>query len=242
MTVLEANGDFDAGDVWATRTFPMRETGKGSIYRHEVRRGAIDALSRRSTRSSRAGRPSSRRGRRARARPCAPADDSRTCARSTGAPTPPRRCSARSARPRATRACSTRSPASASTCSAATASAACAALRASSSRSATGRSAGRPSTAPSGSPTSGDRRAGHPLQAAGDARARARRPPDRRRRRSPCPCTAARAEDTYREISYEEDAGVGYLHFDFYNGAMSTEQCRRLRDAYLTRVRAGRRT
>jgi putative two-component system hydrogenase maturation factor HypX/HoxX len=26
---------------------------------------------------------------------------------------------------------------------------------------------------------------------------------------------------------------VGYLHFDFYNGAMSTEQCRRLREAYL---------
>jgi putative two-component system hydrogenase maturation factor HypX/HoxX len=38
---------------------------------------------------------------------------------------------------------------------------------------------------------------------------------------------------TYREISYEEKAGVGYLTFDFYNGAMSTEQCRRLREAYL---------
>src|SRR5512133_779408 len=41
------------------------------------------------------------------------------------------------------------------------------------------------------------------------------------------------AEHTFREIAYEEQAGVGYLHFDFYNGAMSTEQCRRLRDAYL---------
>jgi putative two-component system protein, hydrogenase maturation factor HypX/HoxX len=37
---------------------------------------------------------------------------------------------------------------------------------------------------------------------------------------------------TYREISYEEKAGVGYLNFDFYNGAMSSEQCRRLREAY----------
>ena len=26
---------------------------------------------------------------------------------------------------------------------------------------------------------------------------------------------------------------MGYLHFDFYNGAMSTDQCRRLREAYL---------
>ena len=41
-----------------------------------------------------------------------------------------------------------------------------------------------------------------------------------------------RAEDTYRDISYEEESGVGYLHFDFYNGAMSTDQCRRLRDSY----------
>src|SRR5215469_3399452 len=38
---------------------------------------------------------------------------------------------------------------------------------------------------------------------------------------------------TYREIWYEERQTVGYLHFDFYNGAMSTEQCQRLRDAFL---------
>ena len=38
---------------------------------------------------------------------------------------------------------------------------------------------------------------------------------------------------TFREIRYTEQEGVGYLHFDFYNGAMSTDQCRRLRDAFL---------
>ncbi|HXZ04140.1 MAG TPA: enoyl-CoA hydratase-related protein, partial [Ktedonobacteraceae bacterium] len=38
---------------------------------------------------------------------------------------------------------------------------------------------------------------------------------------------------TYREIWYEERQEVGYLHFDFYNGAMSTEQCQRLREAFL---------
>ena len=41
------------------------------------------------------------------------------------------------------------------------------------------------------------------------------------------------AGHTFREIAYEEHAGVGYLHFDFYNGAMSTDQCRRLHEAYL---------
>jgi len=30
---------------------------------------------------------------------------------------------------------------------------------------------------------------------------------------------------------------VGYLHFEFYNGAMSTEQCRRLREAFLRILR-----
>ncbi len=40
-------------------------------------------------------------------------------------------------------------------------------------------------------------------------------------------------EDTFREIWYEENNAVGYLHFDFHNGAMSTGQCLRLRDAFL---------
>src|SRR3712207_4299494 len=44
VTVLEATGDVDAGDIWATRTFPTRPVGKGSLYRHEVRRAAIEAL------------------------------------------------------------------------------------------------------------------------------------------------------------------------------------------------------
>ena len=38
---------------------------------------------------------------------------------------------------------------------------------------------------------------------------------------------------TFREILYEEANGVGYLHFGFHNGAMHTEQCKRLKEAYL---------
>jgi putative two-component system protein, hydrogenase maturation factor HypX/HoxX len=37
---------------------------------------------------------------------------------------------------------------------------------------------------------------------------------------------------TFKEIWYQESNCVGYLHFDFHNGAMSTEQCHHLRDAY----------
>ncbi|WP_210394950.1 hydrogenase maturation protein [Motiliproteus sediminis] len=38
---------------------------------------------------------------------------------------------------------------------------------------------------------------------------------------------------TWQEIRYREANGVGYLHFDCYNGAMDSSQCMRLRDAVL---------
>ncbi len=38
--------------------------------------------------------------------------------------------------------------------------------------------------------------------------------------------------ETWQDIRYEEEGAVGFLHFDFYNGAMSTAQCRRLQQAY----------
>ena len=44
VTVLQANGEFDAGEVLTTRSFAMREAGKSSVYRHEVRHAAIDAI------------------------------------------------------------------------------------------------------------------------------------------------------------------------------------------------------
>jgi putative two-component system hydrogenase maturation factor HypX/HoxX len=44
VTVLEASDVLDGGDVWAARTFPMREGSKSHLYRHEVRRTAIDAV------------------------------------------------------------------------------------------------------------------------------------------------------------------------------------------------------
>lgn len=37
--------------------------------------------------------------------------------------------------------------------------------------------------------------------------------------------------ETWQDIAYEESGGVGFLHFEFYNGAMSTTQCQRLRAA-----------
>ena len=44
VTVLQANADMDAGDVWSTATFPMREATKGSLYRNEVAQAAVIAV------------------------------------------------------------------------------------------------------------------------------------------------------------------------------------------------------
>jgi putative two-component system hydrogenase maturation factor HypX/HoxX len=38
---------------------------------------------------------------------------------------------------------------------------------------------------------------------------------------------------TFKEIWYEEQNNVGYLYFEFYNGAMSAEQCIRLKEAFI---------
>jgi len=44
VTVLQANGEFDAGDVWSSVEFDMRATSKGSLYRNEVTEAAVTAV------------------------------------------------------------------------------------------------------------------------------------------------------------------------------------------------------
>ncbi len=51
-----------------------------------------------------------------------------------------------------------------------------------------------------------------------------------------CDAFADRHSVTYRDIGFEQKNAVGYLHFAFYNGAMDTGQCERLRQAYLQAV------
>ena len=41
VTVLQANADFDAGPVWAHASFDMRSASKGSLYRSEVTQAAV---------------------------------------------------------------------------------------------------------------------------------------------------------------------------------------------------------
>jgi putative two-component system hydrogenase maturation factor HypX/HoxX len=44
VTVLQANGEFDAGDVWHSEKFRLRPTTKGGLYRLEVAEAAVTGV------------------------------------------------------------------------------------------------------------------------------------------------------------------------------------------------------
>ena len=44
VTVLQANGEMDAGDVWASASFPVPPVGKSDLYRNEVSDAALEAV------------------------------------------------------------------------------------------------------------------------------------------------------------------------------------------------------
>src|SRR5215470_10177303 len=44
VTLLQADADMDAGDIWAWRTFAMRDVSKSHLYRHEVTEAAMQGL------------------------------------------------------------------------------------------------------------------------------------------------------------------------------------------------------
>ena len=229
VTVLEANGDFDAGDVWATRTFPMRETGKGSIYRHEVRRGAIDALVEAVDKVLRGGAPESR-GARAlgRARPLMTQEERAIDWSSDPTETVLRKIRAAEGHPGVLDEI------------AGAGFHLFGGHRERDLRGAPGELIAQRHGAICRATADGAVWITH-LRGAQDTQLKL--PATLALELAGCPIEAPevpvplhggpRPENTYREISYEEDAGVGYLRFDFHNGAMSTEQCRRLRDAYV---------
>ena len=41
VTALQANAEMDAGDIWASASYPMRDASKSSLYRHEVTEAAV---------------------------------------------------------------------------------------------------------------------------------------------------------------------------------------------------------
>jgi putative two-component system protein, hydrogenase maturation factor HypX/HoxX len=231
VTVLEANGELDAGDVWATRTFRMRDAGKSSVYRDEVRGAAIEALEEaiaKVTAGARPGTPDAPAT--GRARPLMGQDVRAIDWGSDSTDAVIRKIRAAEGHPgvldslrgtefhlfgvhrerhlggRAGRLIAHRDGA---VCRATVDGAVWITHL---------KQRDRRDRAFFKLPaTRALARAGHSLDMP--------EIPVRLRASTP-------ADDTYREIAYEEKEGVGYLHFDFYDGAMSTGQCRRLREAY----------
>jgi putative two-component system hydrogenase maturation factor HypX/HoxX len=235
VTVLEANGEMDAGDIWATRTLPMREASKGSLYRNEVTEAAVAAVREAIERIGRGEKPRpldyGRPGVRGRPRPPMrqadraidwSRDDTATVLRkiraADGMPGVQdevlglacRLFDAHAEGPLAARFAGALPGAVVATRDGAI-------LRRTRDGALWITHLKRVDTLPQGSlklPAAqvlGDRLAGVPdlpLAAAADA---------------PGP--------TWRAIRYEERGPVGVLHFAFHNGAMSTAQCRALREA-----------
>jgi putative two-component system hydrogenase maturation factor HypX/HoxX len=232
-TVLEASGEVDGGDVWATRTFPTRQAGKSSLYRHEVRRAAVEGILEALSKLD-AGAPAEplRRDDPAvtgRQRPLMRQPERRIDWSSDGTATVVRKIHAAEGHPGVLDT---------------VAGVECHLFGAHPERGLRGRP--------------GDiiaRRHAAICRATADGAVWVTHLKCRQSGEEAfkLPATAALAlagrtldvpevpvavhapipaGQTWREISYEERAGVGYLHFDFYNGAMSTDQCRRLREAY----------
>ncbi len=226
VTVLEANGEADAGDIWASRTFATREVGKSSLYRHEVRRAAVDAIVEAMGKIASGGTPE--------------ALDYRA-ADVTGRPRPLMQ--------QATRAIDWETDST---------DVVLRKIRAGEGHPGVVDTiegtqfhlfGAHREQALRGEP-------GDIIAQRDDAICRAtsdgavwithlkapdayKLPATRALALAGHEVAAPRADvavdaplDVYREIAYEERDGVGYLHFDFYNGAMSTAQCRRLRQAY----------
>jgi putative two-component system hydrogenase maturation factor HypX/HoxX len=235
VTVLEANGELDAGQVWATRSFRMRELGKSSLYRHQVRHAAIEALAEAIANildgsiASQAPDPD-RAAVPGRARPLMTQDVRAIDWSSDCTDTVLRKLRAGEGHPGVL-------------------------------DSIQGREfhlfGAHRERVLRGEP--GEliaQRDGAICRATIDGAVwithlKRCDTPTKRYFKLPAACALAlagldpdlpessvavheplAAGHTYREISYAEQAAVGYLHFDFYNGAMSTEQCTRLREAY----------
>jgi putative two-component system hydrogenase maturation factor HypX/HoxX len=230
VTVLQANGEMDGGDIWASVGLPMREATKSSLYRNEVTEAAVAALKLALARIERGEKP-------------APLDDSRPGVR--GRLRPPMRQPERSIDWNVDR----------------TATVLRKIRAADGAPGVRDEILGEQVYVYDAHPEGGiEGRAGDVIAQRDGAILRAtvdgavwithlkRAGGDGPQLKLPAAHVlgerlagvaeiplapeAIVAHPTWRPIRYEEEGAVGYLHFPFYNGAMGTAACERLREAY----------
>ena len=224
VTVLQANAEMDAGDVWASVEFPMRDAPKSSLYRNEVAEAAVQAVKLALSRYATGGyRPESlgygKPGVRGHYRPVASQQDRRIDWLHESAETALRKINCADGFPGIRDKLFGRDLYLFD------------AHAAPHIRGRAGEVIAHSGPAICRATVDGavwighmkDKQAVHPFK---------------------LPATMVLADEIaalpevpaeqggFRDIRYEEEDGVGYLHFPFYNGAMSTEQCLRLLTAY----------
>ena len=224
VTVLEADGDYDAGAVWASRTFPTRPAGKSSLYRHEVRRAAVEAIVEALEHVDEPGAAGVRIA--GEDRPLMTQDVRAIDWGGDPTDTVVRKLRAAEGHP------GVRDTIGASDFHL------FGVHRERELRGAPGEIVATRDGAICRATVDGAVWITHLKGAEGyklpATRALARAGVEVTAPEVPVAFDATLPDGhTFREIAYAEHAGVGYLRFDFYNGAMSTEQCRRLRDAYV---------
>ncbi|HTP45351.1 MAG TPA: hydrogenase maturation protein [Casimicrobiaceae bacterium] len=230
VTALEANGEMDGGDIWASVTFPMRVATKASLYRHEVTEAAVAVLKLTLERLAQPGfkpEPLDYSDPRVRGRP-------RPLLRQTDRSID-WRCDDTATVLRKIRAADG-SPGVLDTIGGARYYLFDAHREGRLKGKVPGNIIGRRSGAICRATTDGAVWITHlkhaeagafklpAAMALGDALSAVAE--------FPLPPQAAVDYPTWRPIRYEEEGHVGFLHFPFYNGAMGTEQCEALREAY----------
>ncbi|MFZ5539210.1 MAG: hydrogenase maturation protein [Pseudomonadota bacterium] len=226
VTVLQAEAEMDAGPVWASRTFVLRDATKSSLYRNEVTEAATAAVLEAIERYA-SGRHVPQRiepgapGVRGRARPSMKQDDRRIDWARDATADVLRKIRAADGAPGVLDAlfgvpCHLYDAHAAPT------------ARERAGAAEPGRILARRHHAILRATTDGAVWIGHVRRA--DVEGAFKLPVDVA---FPGEVAAlALASDGPDEIRYEEDGAVGILHFAFYNGAMSTAQCERLLAAY----------
>ncbi|GIK84565.1 MAG: hydrogenase maturation factor HoxX [Betaproteobacteria bacterium] len=230
VTVLEANGEMDAGDIRASATFAMRDASKGSLYRNEVTESAVACLREAIDGVRRGVRPRpldpARAGVRGRWRPAMKQADRAIDWTRDDTATVLRKVRAADGVP------GVRDAILGLACHLFDAHAEPAG--------AGGAPAGAVVAQGEGAVLRATRDGAvwltHLRALPGDGAPPLKLPAVRvlgERAAALPPCRPSAAGATWPAIRYEEDDAVGVLHFAFYNGAMSTDACRALRDAVL---------
>lgn len=230
VTVLQANAEMDAGDIWASAAFPMRAARKSSLYRNEVTHAALAAVLEAIGKFERGEHPAplAEAGvTRGRLRPSCRQEHRHIDWQADGTATVLAKihsgdgapgvldalfdipCYLYDAHP-----------------------AACAALSAAAGK--PGEVVARRDEAVLRRTRDGGVWIGHARHVAKNVEKPFKLPvalcfPEQWAALPELPAPLVRADDEWGEIRYREQGEVGYLSFDFYNGAMSTRQCQRLR-------------